>query len=335
MKKVLISMAAAAAALCTISCNKDNVASDVMPEMPEVAGERSELTVSLGKTALTKATEASKGDEVTVNSLQVFVFRGDALDAYINVSASTATLSCTSGAREVYAVVNAPSLAAYNTKTTLLAATSDLANNVYTDSDTEKLGFVMIGKTDVTLPQTEAVNIDVNRLVSRVTLKKITRNFTSTALQTASFNVDKVYLINVAGDINYGLTEDPTTWYNEAKHESKLATLTYTAPDQSISNTESYTTPTYLYCYPNSGESTPTRLVVEATIGTSKYYYPITLPALESNKTYEISELIITRPGSDDPNVPVSFSDCTFEITVQPWTVVPVADSEENDYIKI
>jgi hypothetical protein len=71
--------------------------------------------------------------------------------------------------------------------------------------------------------------------------------------------------------------------------------------------------------------------VVKATLGTDVYYYPITLPALESNKSYEIEELILTRPGSDDPDKPVSIQECTFQINVLGWTTVAVADENEDD----
>ena len=46
---------------------------------------------------------------------------------------------------------------------------------------------------------------------------------------------------------------------------------------------------------------------------------------LENIKSYEL-ELTITRPGSDYADMPVSFEDCAFEITVKPWTVVAVTD---------
>ena len=66
----------------------------------------------------------------------------------------------------------------------------------------------------------------------------------------------------------------------------------------------------------------PTRLVIEATLDGQLYYYPITLPSLEYNKSYEISNLVITRPGSDDPDMPVVGFDVPFHITVNDWTQV-------------
>ena len=69
-----------------------------------------------------------------------------------------------------------------------------------------------------------------------------------------------------------------------------------------------------------------TRIVIETTLGTSKYYYPINLPEMADNKSYEIEEVVLTRPGSDNPDEPVSFADATFSINVIDWTVVPLTE---------
>ena len=67
-----------------------------------------------------------------------------------------------------------------------------------------------------------------------------------------------------------------------------------------------------------------TLLVLEASIkypsGWTKYYYPVQLGAgpLLSNKQYRVN-LTIHRPGSLDPNHPVTFDDVTPVITVSDW----------------
>jgi hypothetical protein len=47
-------------------------------------------------------------------------------------------------------------------------------------------------------------------------------------------------------------------------------------------------------------------LVIEATLDGTTYYYPVSIPIIQSNKTYTISELKITVPGSLSPDIPVS-----------------------------
>ena len=316
MKKSIFAFAAALAAL--VACNKNDVAPMQPQNQPETLVP-CELTVGICG-AMTRATAVTTENEAKVNDLQVFVFRGNDLDAYASVeNAKELTLSCTAGEREVYALVNAPDYSAVPDKTALLAKVSELSANSLTN-------FEMVGSKSVTLPQASTVAIDVNRIASRVVLKKITRSFTSEALQALDFTVDAIYLINVAGNTSYDLTKAPATWYNLAKNNNELASLLYDAPASAIVNGQSYTPVHTFYGYPNDLSVNTTRLVIETTLGETKYYYPINLPAMESNKSYEIEEVKITRPGSDNPDEPVSFADASFSINVIDWTVVPVTE---------
>lgn len=335
MKRIAF-LAAVAATLCTMACNKNMDAQ--INEVPEpVQQERYDLKVNVrsGDLVQTKSTTITAANEIQVNNLQVFVFRGDALDAYASVNnADELTVSCTAGEREVYALVNCQNLSAVSTKTGLLATPSLLSANSGT-------GFQMIGHQDeVTLPDDSPVTINVHRLASRVVIKKITRAFTVSSLAAKSFTIDQIFLINVVGDINFGETNTvPNVWFNQQAYASEQAAFTYDAPAASLANNASYSTVHNFYAYPNPSSDSDaatwcprhTRLVVKATLGTDVYYYPITLPVLESNKSYEIEELILTRPGSDNPDKPVSFQDCTFQINVVGWTTVDVADEGEDD----
>ena len=315
MKKSIFAFAATLAAL--VACNK-NEATPMQPQDQESLVP-CELTVGICG-AMTKATAVTADNEAKVNRLQVFVFRGDDLDAYASVeNAKELTLSCTAGERVVYALVNAPDYSTVPGKAALLAKVSELEANTLTN-------FEMVGSKTVTLPQSEKVSIDVNRIASRVVLKKITRNFTSAALQALDFTVDAIYLVNVAGNTSYDLTAAPAAWYNVAENKNELASLLYDAPASLITNGQSYSTAHTFYAYPNDLAVNTTRLVIETTLGETKYYYPINLPEMAANKSYEIEEVKITRPGSDNPDEPVSFADATFSINVIDWTVVPVTE---------
>ena len=88
-----------------------------------------------------------------------------------------------------------------------------------------------------------------------------------------------------------------------------------------------YTAQNAFYCYPNhasqdsfEAEWCPrnTRLVVEATLGDEKYYYPVKLPKLEHNMRYEVN-LVITRPGLPTPDSNFKKFDADFNITVSEW----------------
>ena len=315
MKKSIFAFAAALAAL--VACNK-NEATPMQPQNQESLVP-CELTVGICG-AMTKATGVTTDNEAKVNKLQIFVFRGDELDAYASVeNAKELTLSCTAGEREVYALVNAPDYSSVPGKAALLAKVSELSANTLTN-------FEMVGSKSVTLPQTGTVSIDVNRIASRVVLKKITRNFTSAALQALDFTVDAIYLVNVAGNTSYDLTAAPSTWYNIAENKGELASLIADTPTAPIAQGQAYDTDHTFYAYPNDLAVNTTRIVIETTLGTSKYYYPINLPEMAANKSYEIEEVVLTRPGSDNPDEPVSFADATFSINVIDWTVVPVTE---------
>ena len=316
MKKSIFAFAAALAAL--VACNK-NEATPMQPQNQPETLEPCELTVGVCG-AMTKATAVTTENEAKVNNLQIFVFRGDDLDAYASVdNAKELTLSCTAGERVVYALVNAPDYSSVPGKAALLAKVSELSANSLTN-------FEMVGSKSVTLPQAGTVSIDVNRIASRVVLKKITRNFTSAALQALDFTVDAIYLVNVAGSTSYDLSAAPATWYNMAENKGELASLLYDAPASAVANGQSYETVHTFYGYPNDLAVNTTRIVIETTLGTTKYYYPINLPQMDSNKSYEIEEVKITRPGSDNPDEPVSFADATFSVNVIDWTVVPVTE---------
>ena len=315
MKISIFAFAAALAAL--VACNK-NEATPMQPQNQESLVP-CELTVGICG-AMTKATGVTTDNEAKVNKLQIFVFRGDDLDAYASVeNAKELTLSCTAGEREVYALVNAPDYSSVPGKAALLAKVSELSANTLTN-------FEMVGSKSVTLPQTGTVSIDVNRIASRVVLKKITRNFTSAALQALDFTVDAIYLVNVAGNTSYDLTAAPSTWYNIAENKGELASLLADTPTAPIAQGQAYDTDHTFYAYPNDLAVNTTRIVIETTLGTSKYYYPINLPEMAANKSYEIEEVVLTRPGSDNPDEPVSFADATFSINVIDWTVVPVTE---------
>ena len=61
-----------------------------------------------------------------------------------------------------------------------------------------------------------------------------------------------------------------------------------------------------------------TRIVVTATIGGTKYYYPVLIDFPARNSAYTV-ELTITGLGSTDPDKPVEKGSITATVTVDPW----------------
>ena len=91
-----------------------------------------------------------------------------------------------------------------------------------------------------------------------------------------------------------------------------LGTLTADVP---------HTTKHYFYAYENNTEyeGNMTRLVIEAQFqGGKTYYYPINIKGMTANNTYSYN-VVIRRPGSDDPDTPITFEDATISIDIVNW----------------
>lgn len=323
MKHTISKTIASVLALAALfsSCNKFEG-----PQMQSDPEQRYNINVTLGgaaveiETKLTGDASTVSTNESKINSLQVLVFRGDFLDAYGTANSNSVSVSCTAGSRTIYAVVNGPNLSGVTSLSALESTMVDLSAN-------SANSFVMSGKTLTTLPGTKSVTVPVSRMVSRIVLKKITRNFTAASLQGLTFKVDSIYVVNAAGSFNYAMNAAPGKWYNQDKDRGDLPALLRDTPGATIANNASYSTPHYFYVMPNPGSSKTTKLVIVATLGTQKYYYPVSLPALQYNKSYEIAGVTVKRGGSDNPDTPVTSDDISFSVTVAGWTT---SDIEEQ-----
>ena len=345
MKKIAF-LAAVAATLCTVacmvSCNKNDVPETPVPdqEIPAQNAEDEDLCeltvrVNMGEVKTKMVGDLPSNLTSSIYDIQVLVFRPDGyLDAFGATHSNwengelelEKTVKCSKGEREVYVLLNCPDLSAVGTKTEFLASSATLY-------DEYAKYHQFIGSDEVSLPAESAVNIEVHRIAARVVIDKITRAFTVSAYANATFTVKKIYLTNVVGSINYG-GDTPGTWYNKRSHTGGVNGIMDNL-NAAILNNESYETRHFFQAFPNPTEEDSTsstwcprhtRLVVEAQLGNDTFYYPITLPVLESNKSYEITELILTRIGSTDPDQPVSIQDCSFEFTIKDWSTVEVTD---------
>ena len=246
------------------------------------------------------------------------MFRGDFLDAYQKATTSSVSLTCTAGERRVYAVVNAPDLSSISSKSALEAYLVDLSANTASS-------LVMIGVANATLPGEETVNIAVNRMVARVVVNKISREFESASLGALKFVVKGIYLSDVAGNGSISGAAAPSKWYNTSNKKDDCPALLSDKPNAEIADKGAYSTAHYFYSMPNK-VAQKTKLVVEAQLGDKTFYYPIELPALESNKSYEIANILVKRPGADTPDAPVTSDAITFSVSVNDWITVPIVE---------
>ena len=346
MKKLIL-LTATLSALAAVSCRK------APAQEPEgVPSSPARITVCIrgeGTRATGQVKDSPSGD-ARVNSLQVFVFRGDELEDCKDAGASMeATLAATAGERTIFALVNAPSITGVPTLSALKAAATRLADNA-ADS------FVMTGETTCELADGATVPVTVRRIVSRVSLGKVSTAFRYMR-EGWKVNLNGIYLINVSAENTYGLTASPASspasaWANRLSHSDSALDPLLCDPltAVTVSNGHPYVREHVFYPYPNDVSEgdclaasglpagspmpaawcpRPTLLVLDVTLvgeqgGTpfsTRGYYPVALPALERNRTYVIEEIQITREPSPVPYDPIVVGEAGISVTVHPWEV--------------
>lgn len=312
MKRIFIITALVASILS--SCAKEQAPAAC--STPDV-----KLNVSIPVSEMTRITDT--GDEAAVDHAQVFVFREDGkIDAWTISDSRDMIIDCTAGLREVVAIVNAPRISN-------IFDMEDLEKEVTVLQDNRPGSLVMFGRKSVELKASSSILVPVERLVARVSIESIVPDFSLEQYRNADFRITGIYLTNVAGDMHFIGTSDPSIWYNKM-HDDVLDIDLIKTGDMSdqLANGTAYQTVHHFYCYPNpsvedsfSVDWCPrhTRLVVETELAGRTCYYTMTMPAIESNHIYTVKELRITRPGSSDPELPVLPGDASFTIEVEDW----------------
>ncbi len=317
--KFRFAIAAVAASVLASCSGKENEEPVVLP-----FEEKTELEIAVSGTA-TKTTQ----DESQINTLQVFIFGGDGMleSSETAEGKSALTVDVFPGIKTIHALVNAPEI---NDVTDY----SDFCSNISYLYENNPENFVMEGwGTDEIGGRNKKITLEVIRMAAKVSLVSV-YNDLSENYRDMDLVLKNAYLINVAGDRQYSgegyEIPAPTEWYNRRAYSSDdgLEQFTYASYNSEYLDYtwESSYTHTF-YCYPNptaedssDEEWCPrfTRLVIEAELGGTTYYYPISIPDIEQNCEYVVS-LTITRPGSDDPDVPFSSDAAEVQIEVADW----------------
>ena len=278
--------------------------------------------------------------EASVDDWALLLYRdGRLTDAGASDSGAAIRKTLQTGAYTAFAVVNPPAgfaLAEYLTPEALAGAESALSDNA-------PGRLVMAGSRTVTVPAPDAATqrIGVDRLVSKAGIRKISVAFTNPELAVLPFRLKGIYLTNCFGKSRYGsdwsadeIHSDATWWHNRMGFHSETGVdglLAETGLDIPITSDRPHTQEHSFYFYPNplpesldtrSGTWTRrrTRLVLETRIGERTYYYPITLPSSQRNRTYLIEEAIIRKLGSTDPEKDEPGAiDVTFSAASDAW----------------
>jgi len=313
-----------------VSCTKQETGASRVQET-EAETVDIEFTLDGGDVmnAQTKATTAAV--ESAIKNFQILVFNSNGMiDGYGKSSdGSKLSVKLTRGSgKQCYAVVNC------SEDLSSVGTTSDLLSYQTSLSDNSHSGLLMIGNVEKDFSTSTSCAIPVTRFCAKVILDKVSVNFTSPAHQALPFTIKGIYLVNVNGvmDFEMGSTGD---WKNPLKYVSGDCNtlISEYSLDRAVTPSSPMNTPRYFYCYANpttedtqggtSFSARYTRLVVEATLGTQTYYYPINIVGtnntLQSNYSYEITNLSITGLGSDSPDVVPKKGSVSFTVTVTDW----------------
>ncbi len=304
------------AAMALASCQKGNPA-EIVPD-------------GYTKVNFTLGTRASgSSQETTVNSVQVSVF--DSNGKYVTGKSGTGdqiSMNVPVGVSNFY----------------VCALANGADNEMYkiTQLETLKKRRSVLGasgsyfemfaiKDKVALQQEQTCSLEVRRFAAKVEIDAVKDSIQYDHVLI----INKIYLVNVNSDVSF----DFTTETNDMKYkqqgeyrggESTITPFTYQeiSGGKTLNSNETYSTQHSFYCYPNpvkseTGNLKFTRLVVEATLDGTTYYYPVNITGgdkgIESNKVYKITQMTIAGPGSSNPDAPVNKRNLTFSVEVVPW----------------
>ena len=291
---------------------------------------------------LGEATRATgTAGEAAVDSWTLLLYRdGRLAEAGTSSSGSSIRKTLSAGAYTALAVVNPPPSfdpAGFPDPGALAGAESTLGDNA-------PGRLVMAGQRSVTVPVPDGSvqRIGVDRLVCKAGIRKVSVQFADPVLAARPFRLKGIYLTNCYGKTRYGsdytaegILSEVSAWYNRMGFHSEAGVdglLAETGLDLPVTSDRPHTQDHVFYFYPNPIPASldtrsgtwarrRTRLVLEAQIGDRTYYYPITLPESQRNRTYLIEEAVIRNLGSLDPerDEPGAI-DITFSTSPDDWS---------------
>lgn len=351
MRKITLILTVVSCMLASGSCSKES-------GVKKVGGDTyGQIEVNIGSrptkvTGIADPSGRDGADESVINEVQVIAFdESGSCIAYEKSTSKSLIISCKAGNLDVYAIINHPeSLEGVSTKAELLAKESLLKDN-------SGRNFVMAGHETASVPRDKSVTVNVERLAARIVVKKITADFGAELFRNLDFTIDGIYVTNVAGDNNFALNRKTyANWYNKAGYfydpdpkDPAVEALTYDAVSGvNLKGGKSYETAHYFYVYPNANTSVaapsgeeftprPTKLVLKTTLDGNVYFYPISLTdekgipyAIVSNKSYEISEIVITKRGNAQSGLHgvnpeddvIDGEDLSIKVQVKEWDIV-------------
>lgn len=298
-------------------------------------GESCRVTFRISGAGVSGGTKVEAPDsaaECNIRQVQYLMFDENCrLEAYVKDPSPVVSMLSSPGRKKIYAIVNFPdSLGHFDTEDKMLSKVTDLADNAPD-------ALIMAGHTFVDLPVSDTTLIQVRRFVARVTVGKVTADFPLPSMRECDFVLKAIYLTNVCAAMTLSGVEAPCDhWYCRGGFHRDIPSipvraLVWSQVDRNLTMVGPCETEYAFYTYPNVTEEDSdglpwsvrhTKIVLETEYNEKTYYYPIALPVLHSGKSYDIQEVCLTRPGSDDEDERVESLDATFTITVSDWETV-------------
>ena len=300
------------AAVACCACSKGVVGSSLVKEEKDV-----ELKFSVPVTA---SKMSGPVVEDAVENLQVFVFGANGeIQSFGMSEGNSLSMTCTTGEKDIAVVVNSDPIPGVVDYEGFMGFMTDFSDNA-----PER--FVMTGTCSKYLDASGTIEIPVSRRVSKVILSSVTRAFTMEQHQNMDFELMSVFMINTPDRfglfaeihddalINQGVSDI------DAIVEASGGLLYDDLGNIPVEQGQTLDVGNFLYCYPNTngGLIPHPYMVVQAKLGDGIYYYTVKLPAMQSNKCYNI-DLTVTMPGSLSPDEPVKKEEASFSVTVTDW----------------
>lgn len=302
------------AALC--GCVVVLLASSVSCQITKDAGEGSPATITFSTDAGTKVPGENPSGETAIGSLVATAFRPDGvLDGQSQGTASSVTVECTTGERDfiVAANVDVSSARSRQEMEQISIAIEDIVPSGLPMSES------LHRKVESVNPTVRAV---LERHVSKSWIGNIILNMTSEHLASQPFRLDAVYNTNVAADTRLDGAFLTGRYINRLGWQGESSSMTRDDIGLDMTKGQKHDTPHNLYMLPNPQEDDSfdktawsprhTRTVVEATLGGTTYYYPVTLPVTGRNVSYRFENILISRAGSLHPEDPLSYLSIVF-----------------------
>lgn len=282
------------------------------------------------------------GGETAIHSLDLIVFRPDgALEGYVRTTeGETVSASLVAGEELTYYILaNLPAgrLLEVSSEDAFLSAMTYM-------TDMSAISMVMSGTGTLTLTpgsgEIQVGPVGLDRYACKISITDITMDWLSDFVTKPSCVVNRVLVMNGRTAVPLSGVATATAdayWINKLTDErqdddpaSIVGALAYQNPNVALSSEQTVSLGSVVYAMPNSSTSEEiasdvpwaprqTRVCLEILVDGSPNWFSISLPAMVRNTHYIVSDLVLTGPGTLEPDMGIDRTAVSFGVYVSPW----------------